>query len=161
MLQWKSNRAAFTLIELLVVVIIVAVLAAVGVPLLSANVLRARTSEADAALGTIRTGMRALFAEKTSYATAALPTSTTDDGNLGTTWADLCGRYFSANDFAIVTATASTYCVKATGSGIAAGAVCPANAPRENQVSGVTHAIDQNGHIYNAAACTDATKILN
>ena len=47
MLKLRSNRD-FTLIELLVVVIIVAVLAAVGVPLLSANVERARASEAEA-----------------------------------------------------------------------------------------------------------------
>ena len=154
MLQWKSNRAAFTLIELLVVVIIVAVLAAVGVPLLSANVQRARTSEAEAALGTIKTGMRALLAEKASYASAALPTASTD-GNIGASWSDLCGRYFSANDFALVgTQTATTFCVGVTGG--AANGTCPANAPREVQVTSIWRAIDQDGHIYGASSGTPA-----
>ena len=48
MLRVKRGQAAFTLIELLVVVIIVAILAAVGIPLLSGNIERARASEADA-----------------------------------------------------------------------------------------------------------------
>ena len=68
MLQLKRNKAAFTLIELLVVVIIVAILAAVGVPLLSANVRRARASEAESGIGAIRTGVRAYQSENNNSA---------------------------------------------------------------------------------------------
>src|SRR3990167_8886774 len=62
-------RAGFTLIELLVVVIIVAVLAAVGVPLLSANVTRARGTEAETGLGTLRAALRAYGVENSAYTT--------------------------------------------------------------------------------------------
>src|SRR3989338_5022281 len=64
-------RAGFTLIELLVVVIIVAVLAAVGVPLLSANVTRARGTEAETGLGTLRTAPPPLRGVKKTYPTTA------------------------------------------------------------------------------------------
>ena len=146
MLTWKRNRSAFTLIELLVVVIIVAVLAAVGVPLLSANVNRARQSEADAGLGTLRTGMRARLAEFNSYAGAALPTATTD-GNLGATWSDLCGRFFSANNYSILgTPDATTFCIQVTAGGT--NGTCPANAAAEDKVpSAFARSIDEAGNL--------------
>src|SRR3989338_142078 len=108
MLRIKRNRAAFTLIELLVVVIIVAVLAAVGVPLLSANVARARLSEAEAGLGQIRTGMRARFAEFTTYAGANGLTPIA--ANIGIAAGDLTGRFFEDDDFPALVAAAGTFC---------------------------------------------------
>ena len=147
MLQWKRNESAFTLIELLVVVIIVAVLAGVGVPLLSANVQRARASEADAGLGTIRTGLRAYFAENTTYVGATLTNiglrSVVADNN-----DDLGGRYFDDNDFTLPTLTAVAYCIQAT------GGTDPDEAPQAAQVTApnqVTHSMNQNGTICNTA----------
>ena len=150
MLQWKSNRAAFTLIELLVVVIIVAVLAAVGVPLLSANIVKARTSEADAGLGTIRTGLRAQFAEFAVYPTIAAGTLATT-ANVGVQAGDLTGRYFGDSDFTLSSAPA-TACITATGN---TGA---STAPRKAQVAGVTRSMSvggaNDGSIFTSNNCT-------
>lgn len=155
MLKLRS-RSAFTLIELLVVVIIVAVLAAVGVPLLSANVQRARTSEVDTGLGAIRTGMRAHLAEFGSYHSTSNPTNgvTPIAANIGLAPGDLTGRFFEDDDYAALTAAATTFCASATGD--AAGA-----APRGNQVVGVGRSMDELGHIYNVTGCTPASAIVN
>jgi len=58
------NKKGFTLIELMVVVLIVAVLAAVLVPLMTARLESARWSEGKAGVGTIATAVRARFAEE-------------------------------------------------------------------------------------------------
>ena len=139
MLQWKRNTSAFTLIELLIVVIIVAVLAGVGVPILSANVLRAKTTEADAGLGTVRTGLRAFFAENQTYLGATLALA-----GVGAT--DLTGRYFENDDFSLPTLQAAAYCIAVTGD--AAGA-----APFGSQVVGVNRSMNQDGTIFNSNNC--------
>ena len=154
MLQLRKNRAAFTLIELLVVVIIVAVLAAVGVPLLSANVARARVSEAESALGSIRTGMRARFAEFSTYAGAGglAPSA----ANIGLAATDLDGRFFDNDDYAAITAPAAgtTFCAGVTGNtGVAV-------APRAAQVAGVSRSINELGNLFSNATCT-AAGLLN
>ncbi len=141
MLQLKKNESAFTLIELLVVVIIVAVLAGVGVPLLSANVQRARLSEADAGLGTIRTGLRSFFAENTTYLGATI------GPNIGIATADLDGRYFENDDYTLPTLTASTYCISVTGD--TGGA-----AFKGSEVNGLSRSMDQNGSIFSSNNCT-------
>ena len=135
------RKLGFTLIELLVVVIIVAVLAAVGVPMLSANVQRAKLSEADAALGTMRTGMRAQLAEKGAY---SIPTSLTDIGIAST---DLNGRYFSQADYSITSVTAGPppgFCAAVS------GATGPA---ADASITGTTRSIDQDGYIYSDTLC--------
>ena len=93
MLRVKRGQSAFTLIELLVVVIIVAILAAVGVPLLTGNVQRARASEAEAGLGTWRTGIRAALAQNGGTFAAAGPVTLAQAGFLAT---DLSGRWFNS-----------------------------------------------------------------
>ena len=116
MLRIKGNRSAFTLIELLVVVIIVAVLAAVGVPLLSANVTRAKGSEAEAGLGAIRTSLRSLKAESGVYPTltAADPSSAAVAQQLGLAIDDLNGRWFTNGSYRI-TSDDTGYCISADG----------------------------------------------
>ena len=153
MLQWKSNRAAFTLIELLVVVIIIAILAAVGVPLLSANVRRSRASEAEAGLGTIRTAVRAYIAENGSATGATL-------ANVGLSAADFGGRWFDFPAYALNVTSGTVYCIRANGAA--------STAPRFDQVDGsggatvLIRTMNQEGQIRDAgsAACAGGT-VLN
>ena len=63
----KKSKDGFTLVELMVVAVIVAILAAVAIPLMSANKNRAIMTEAEAALGTIRSVLRAQYAETGRY----------------------------------------------------------------------------------------------
>lgn len=152
-LRRKKNQSGFTLIELLIVVIIVAVLAAVGVPLLQGNVQRARMTEADAALGTIRTGMRAYYAEHGQYAAPVdfsvigikLPDTNANPPVAG----DLDGRYFSQTSYILPTTgnSGSTFCAGVDGG-------TNNSALRASEVSTVKRSMDQVGSIYNNATCT-------
>ena len=142
-----QRRSGFTLIELLVVVIIVAILAAVGVPLLSANVQRARGSEAEAGLGTWRTGIRAFLAENAGAFPAGTTTVTLAQAGFNTV--DLAGRWFNSPAYSN-TATQNTvnYCISVTGAN--------STAPRADQVQGallITRSINQDGTIFDAVAC--------
>ena len=149
MLQWKRNESAFTLIELLVVVIIVAILAGVGVPLLAGNVQRARLSEADAGLGTIKTGMRSFFAENRTYVGTTLQNIGLNVDAVGNNNGDLDGRFFDDNDYVIQAAGTTTFCARVTGSG--AGAT---EAFRAADVTGLSRSMNEVGTLFNTADCT-------
>ena len=133
-----KNKSAFTLIELLIVVIIVAVLAGVGVPLLRGNVDRARASEADAGLGTIRTALRAYLAEHNTYATATM-------NNIGLNANDLLGRYFDDSDYSLNGLTGTSYCIQVN------GGQDPDTAPQAADVTGVVRSMNETGTISNTA----------
>lgn len=153
----KKNQSGFTLIELLIVVIIVAVLAAVGIPILQGNVARARLSEADSALGTIRTAMRAELAENAAYPTGA--TFSAGAGivaaGIGFNAGDLCGRFFGDADYAFgVDTTATAFCVGATGSGVDTVAGCPTGPKKGSQVTGVVRSMNQDGDIFSSSDCS-------
>ena len=149
MLKLRSNKG-FTLIELLVVVIIVAVLAAVGVPLLSANVARARASEAEAALGTMRTGLRSFFAERKTYVGATFPligiNRTLGGANIAD--GDLDGRFFSDDAYSLQSLGITTFCINADGAG--------SLAPKKDQVQTtnlLVRSMDEQGNIRDALNC--------
>jgi len=88
------NRKGFTLIELMVVVLIVAVLAAVLIPMMTARLEAARWAEGKAGAGTIATAVRAMAAEYGSE-TGALPTNISDYVNAQ----DMRGKYFDIADY--------------------------------------------------------------
>ena len=96
-----SRKRGFTLIELMVVVLIVAVLAAVLVPMMRGRIDAAKWSEANAACAQIRTAIRAYVAEKGP--------NFSDWANLQTNWRtlvgiptqDLEGRYFTSVDYSV------------------------------------------------------------
>ena len=116
----KTNKkSGFTLVELMVVAIIVAILAAVAIPLMSANKTRAAATEAEAGLGTMRSALRAMYAETDSYIVrpdgSALGTgSATNIPGLRT--GDLAGKYFQQGNYSITAIAAGTYTLQATGS---------------------------------------------
>jgi len=96
----KRLVAGFTLIELMIVILIVAVLAAVAVPIYRGRIDAAKWSEGRACAGTIATSIRAYAAEHGDFASFN-PDLVTD---LGFGAGDLDGTYFLQASY---TATAS------------------------------------------------------
>jgi len=96
-----NKKKGFTLVELMVVILIVAILAAVAIPILRGRVDAAKWSEGRAMIGTIATAIRAYHAEKGPNGTA--PTAIVGSGNtaLGFLAADLTGTYFQSGDFSM------------------------------------------------------------
>ncbi len=91
------KRKGFTLVELMVVILIVAILAAVAIPIMRGRIDAAKWSEGKAIMGTIATAIRAYVAEKNE------DLANFDDvtqAALGFLDADLTGTYFeTANLF--------------------------------------------------------------
>ena len=86
-----TRNKGFTLIELMVVILIVAILAAVIIPMLRARIDAAKWSEGRAGMGTIGTAARAYWAEhQDQAATANAPLI----GTLFPITSDLDGKYF-------------------------------------------------------------------
>ena len=152
MLQLKRKESAFTLIELLVVVIIVAVLAAVGVPLLSANVERARLTEADAGLGAIRTAVRAYAVEFNTLPSGSNPETI---ANLGFNAGDVDGQFFSSEAYTITPdvvdgTQTGTYCIS-----VAGDASVQATSSGAPKVAGLERSMDETGTIWkNSLSCS-------
>ena len=121
----NRSQAGFTLIELMVVAIIVAILAAVAIPLMSANKKRAMATEAEAGLGSVRTALRAMFAESGAYnldlnhALITAPVSVTNIPGVGS--GDLDGKYFTSPDYSLTAVGANTYTIQAQGTGLVSG----------------------------------------
>jgi len=97
-----KTRIAFTLIELMVVVLIVAVLAALLIPMFTARLEAARWSEGKAAMGALATAVRAMAAES-DETTGGLSTNPLDYLTAG----DLQGKYFNSECYSF--AIAPTY----------------------------------------------------
>jgi prepilin-type N-terminal cleavage/methylation domain-containing protein len=132
----RSRKGGFTLVELMVVAVIVAILAAVAIPLMSANKKRAMSTEAQAGLGTIRTALRAMYAETGRYdqnQNAAVLTASSKPWSPdlpGISQGDLDGRYFDHSSYTISAISSNSYTILATGS---SGTL----APDRTQVAGV------------------------
>ena len=96
-----QRRKGFTLIELMVVVLIVAVLAAVLIPMLTARLESAKWSEGKAGAGTLATAIRAMSAEEGD--SFAYSTTVTDYLKVS----DLQGRWFSSGYYSVPLCQAS------------------------------------------------------
>jgi len=129
----RNKKNGFTLVELMVVAIIVAILAAVAIPMMMANVKRAKATEADAGCGAVRMAMRVYYAENRAY-----PTNGAASSIVGVGTNDLNGVYFSTPDYAFVSAGA-TYTITATGN--SAGST----APKKAEVAGIVVTLNQDG----------------
>ena len=113
-----SNQHGFTMLELMVVVIIVAVLAAVAVPLYTGFIKKARVSEAEARLGQILTAAKSFGQENNTWPTAA------SAGFFGDLTASPNFTYAITTGGGPVT---GTFASTATGTGAMAGVTCVVN----------------------------------
>ena len=86
------KRKGFTLVELMVVILIVAILAAVAIPIMRGRIDAAKWSEGKAIMGTIATAIRAYVAEKNVDMTNF--DAIQDPVALGFVANDLTGTYF-------------------------------------------------------------------
>lgn len=106
-----ERRKGFTLIELMVVILIVSILAGVAIPLMQGRIDSAKWSEANATAGTIRTAVRAYFAEDPDACTDLAGNSLDDEDTrnaLGFNEEDLTGTYFAPEDYEITTIDADS-----------------------------------------------------
>jgi len=104
-----SAKQGFTLVELMVVAIIVAILAAVAMPLMRGNRNRAVATEGQAGCSAVRTAVRVYQAQN-----GALPPSGTAPASLpGLSTNDLNGSYFSDSSYAYALA-GDVYTITAT-----------------------------------------------
>jgi prepilin-type N-terminal cleavage/methylation domain-containing protein len=86
------KRKGFTLVELMVVILIVAILAAIAIPIMRGRIDAAKWAEGKAIMGTIATALRAYVAEKgKTFDNFDAVTANT----LGFLDSDLTGTYFT------------------------------------------------------------------
>jgi type II secretion system protein G len=111
----RKNESGFTLVELMVVAIIVAILAAVAIPLMMGNKDRAMATEAQAGLGTIRTAMQVYKAEHGGYPSADSGKTMDQVTTLTVKNGDLDGKYFKTTGYTLTTVTSSNYLLTAVG----------------------------------------------
>ena len=110
-----KNKSGFTLVELMVVAIIVAILAAVAIPLMMGNKNRAMATEAQAGLGSIRTAFQVYKAEKGTYPAGDSGKNMTAVTDLTIKNGDLDGTYFKTSGYTLTTVTPSNYTLTAVG----------------------------------------------
>lgn len=130
-MKQRKSKSGFTLVELMLVAVIVAILAAAAIPLMSGNKKRAMATEAEAALGTIRSSLRAMYADTGSYALDPNGTAIAAGASVasvpGISVADLNGRYFGGAQYTVSAIGASTYTLSVTGTGDVAGVTITLN----------------------------------
>lgn len=97
------SRKGFTLVELMVVILIVAILAAVAIPIMRGRIDAAKWSEGKAMMGTIASSIRAHVAERnpdyTVQVAGPAAASPVDWVPLGLLGGDFNGTYFSSANF--------------------------------------------------------------
>jgi len=115
MKKFVNNQHGFTLVELMIVIVIVGILAAVAIPIYRGNIKKAKMSECDAALGTIRTALRVYYAENGNYPVVTNADTSYFRQHLSIQEPDLEGRYFSSDNYTLDSdSTGSTYTITCT-----------------------------------------------
>ena len=137
----RNKKSGFTLVELMVVAVIVAILAAVAIPLMTGNRERAMVTEAEAGLGTMRTALRAMFAQTGAYNVDlngnALAAGAAATDIPGIQAGDLDGRYFDDDAYSITAVGATTYTLTSAGDN--------SGAPAAADVAGISVTLNQDG----------------
>ena len=95
-MKTRNKKSGFTLVELMVVAIIVAILAAVAIPLMTGNKERAIATEGQAGCSTISTQLRMVLAEDGDFSNVSDVLSLP-----GIRVGDLEGTYFADADYGI------------------------------------------------------------
>lgn len=118
----QRNSGGFTLIELMITVAIIGILAAVALPTYRAYIVRGRLVAGTNALASLRTSMEQYYQDNRTYATVSAPAIVTPCvanavvASNGTPFNVSCSAASDAP-------TATTYTLRATGTGTVAGAV--------------------------------------
>jgi type II secretion system protein G len=110
-----NSKAGFTLVELMVVAIIVAILAAVAIPLMMGNKDRAMATEAQAGLGTLRTAMQVYKAENGAYPVISAGSQIPGYAGLTVKNGDLDGKYYRSSGYTMLSSSVSNYSMQAVG----------------------------------------------
>ena len=113
------GRKGFTLIELVVVMIIVATLAAVGIPMMRGNIAKAKFTEAVAALGIARTQLLLNYAETQAYDQLPGGAGTIQAGSIenipGIESNDFNGTYFQTSDYDLYSIDSGGFVIRVKG----------------------------------------------
>lgn len=112
----RGQAAGFSLIELMIVVAIIAILAAIAVPIYSNYITRSKLTEAQNNLSALRVQMEQYFQDNRQYTSAGGTGTTTGCGvlmptSIASNGGNSIAKYFSYS----CNATASTYTITATG----------------------------------------------
>lgn len=124
----KNKKSGFTLVELMIVAAIIAILAAIVIPMLASNKQRAIASEGQNLLGSVVSACKVYYAENDSWPAAFtnLPSLTTNELSKA--------KYFTTSNLWVSTCTLNAYTVTVTAA---------ANAGTE--LSGKTLTLNNNG----------------
>lgn len=138
-----GRRRGFTLIELMMAAVIVAILAAVAIPLMMRNRQRAMITEAEAGLGTMRSALRVMYAQTQAYNETqngdALAAGAAATAIPGIQEGNLDGRYFDDDAYSISAIDADSFTLIASGDN--------SNAAEADEVAGITITLDDAGDI--------------
>lgn len=147
------GQRGFTLIELMITIMIVGLLATVGTPMLTDSLERAKSSEARAALGSVRRAMRIHYVEHGTYRDPQFTSGrkVTFGEILALSDLDLEGRYFSSECYTFERVKRRTFRIKCDGSA--------STAPAAAEVAGVTLFINQRGDIWGGVDSDDDTAL--
>jgi len=112
-----NSNHGFSLLELMVVIVIVAVLAAIAVPIYGNSVQKAKQAEADVALGSIRSQLRIYYAEFGSYPDGlGVAVIDADWGYFQP--GELTGTYFSDDSYTYSLITGNLYMIRCAGGSV-------------------------------------------
>jgi len=112
--SYINHDRGFSLLELMIVIVIIAVLAAIAVPIYGNSVKRAKQAEADAALGSIRGQLRIYYAEFGEYPNGM------DASVIDSDWGyfkegELTGSYFSDDSYSYSKIVGDYYLLRCAG----------------------------------------------